>query len=991
MAATIQTIETPKRWRAQDTSGNNNHGQIYSGRALEFDGVTDYLTVPDSSSYKLTDNVTVSFWSNMTTNDGWDSVFGHSSGFSNGLWLAFDAAGQLNCQLEGVVAHASFGSTVNAQENTWYRCVMTYSSSSGGVLYMNGQSVGTCSAAGAITQPSGAYQIGFTDTEYYFEGWLSDLQVWDSVWTADDVAFDYANPEQLALNKGGTSLTESNLKLWYPMNDGHRGQQSYVLDASNTGLGDVTSSLTSWSTGTDVFETLTSSGLDVTSAINSSGNGRMITNSGIVCAVGDIFKITFDVTFNGGQIQGPKLKTAVDGTDLTTTLGYITGSDSYTYYLNCIAAGTGGLFFYSNDTSTDFSMNNIKVYRVNNKNHATTVFYGDELNTQANAVTPEHSSASEANDAANWTNVGMAAGTFGSSTDNETQGTYSLRMVVNSNGDYAHTNFTTTIVGRTYRMQWDRRITNHDADSKVDFKVGTSAEDSTNGILNSFTSDDATTSVVGEYIDFVATATTTFFTIRESGDGNDADLYLDNLSLREIGTATGWTDADQQLDIPQTALQSYNQLAWFSGTNGNYVALDSDIDTGSNSWSFSFWIFNKDSGQSFDFILGKNTSLNLTLDNNSDRKLYYRDADTDYNALSDEVIPQGEWVHIVVTATGDTSMLAYINGEAQTSITSMQDSGAADTQLIVNRFMAGYSVSEYESLGCITEISYYNDVLTQAEVNDLYNDGKAKDADEASGNGNLVGYWRNNGLAEWKDRKGSNDANTNSVTETILQQAGVDASRDCQGFLMNRQKDTNALNIYHDNTTDINQGVLTKGAESPLTEAQLEEFSISMWVKVFDKDIANDPLINITIDDAAHFTTSYHSDEDIYFTYEIGGTAVRYQTNTYNLLTQNEWSHVVFVCKYAEGTDTDKVKIYINGKFRTSTAAGQTTSTTSPSNNNSMWIGCESIKGTKFNGMIDDVLIYTGTLSDGLTSPSDGDTAKEEVKRNYNAGKRSHR
>ena len=51
-------------------------------------------------------------------------------------------------------------------------------------------------------------------------------------------------------------------------------------------------------------------------------------------------------------------------------------------------------------------------------------------------------------------------------------------------------------------------------------------------------------------------------------------------------------------------------------------------------------------------------------------------------------------------------------------------------------------------------------VLTQAEVNDLYNDGKAKSALEASGSGNLVGYWRNNGLAEWKDLKGSNDVNT---------------------------------------------------------------------------------------------------------------------------------------------------------------------------------------------------------------------------------------
>ena len=43
MPATIQTIQKPTRARALDTSGNNNHGQIYSGRALEFDGVSDYF------------------------------------------------------------------------------------------------------------------------------------------------------------------------------------------------------------------------------------------------------------------------------------------------------------------------------------------------------------------------------------------------------------------------------------------------------------------------------------------------------------------------------------------------------------------------------------------------------------------------------------------------------------------------------------------------------------------------------------------------------------------------------------------------------------------------------------------------------------------------------------------------------------------------------------------------------------------------------------
>ena len=51
---------------------------------------------------------------------------------------------------------------------------------------------------------------------------------------------------------------------------------------------------------------------------------------------------------------------------------------------------------------------------------------------------------------------------------------------------------------------------------------------------------------------------------------------MDNLKVVEVGTASGWTDADQQLDIPQTALQSYNQLAWFDGHNQHVRIDDND-------------------------------------------------------------------------------------------------------------------------------------------------------------------------------------------------------------------------------------------------------------------------------------------------------------------------------------------------------------------------------------------------------------------------------
>jgi len=55
---------------AHDSSGNNNHGTIHGaswtdgkfGKAISFDGVDDYVEVPDSPSLKITDAITIAAW-----------------------------------------------------------------------------------------------------------------------------------------------------------------------------------------------------------------------------------------------------------------------------------------------------------------------------------------------------------------------------------------------------------------------------------------------------------------------------------------------------------------------------------------------------------------------------------------------------------------------------------------------------------------------------------------------------------------------------------------------------------------------------------------------------------------------------------------------------------------------------------------------------------------------------------------------------------------
>ena len=294
MTATIQTIETPKRWRAQDTSGNNNHGQIYSGRALEFDGVGDNLTVAANTEVegltKFTASpFTCSLW--LYINDADDRATHHVIGTSaaavpHTLGIYYKSSSGVHSFFtrpkndknyflftedgSGGTQDNQEGKNINGLLKTWLRCTIVNTNDSNRTLnlYINGQLFGyvdkdTVRGVDQTTDDVDETTYSQSDDElhlthigapysgavYGLDGMMSDFQIWDTAWTADDVAFDYANPEQLALNRGGTSLTESNLKLWYPMNDGHRGQQSYVLDASNVGLGDEMLTNGDFSTG----------------------------------------------------------------------------------------------------------------------------------------------------------------------------------------------------------------------------------------------------------------------------------------------------------------------------------------------------------------------------------------------------------------------------------------------------------------------------------------------------------------------------------------------------------------------------------------------------------------------------------------------------------------------------------------------------------------------------------------------------------------------
>ena len=1393
-----------------ESFGNNNHGQIYSGRALEFDGVSDYLTA-DSAASIVNSDFTVAFWIKPVLGLGggvggravWSS---HVSAASNRNIIYIDSSTD---KLQHLGIGVETANTTTALTASWQRCIMVVEGATW-TVYRNGVADGAITIHTVSTDSNllsiGQEYDGASVPSDFYSGLMSDFQMWDALWTADDVAFDYANPEQLALNRGGTSLTESNLKLWYPMNDGHRGQQSYILDASNTGLGDDVVSNgdfnSSFSAGLASGWTNdnTATVSEETSIVKSGSAQRVSATSGkgisqsFTTLVGITYKYTCSVYVISGTVR---FLFDNSGNDVEVYHSDTGEWKDLTLYCTTVITGPTMRVWTSGGGTSEFIVDNISCKPVNDKNHATTVFYGDDLWTEVDnsligsgtlsnegtntgpstssvTLTVDGTAATEAvfldrpvyNDEGKFigictarnsnTEIVFGGGIFTSIEENDelfTQPNWATQYDLSrsfaligestaaNNGvlleaasnresslmylsDASPLN-TDLTVGRTYRFSadfatdvvvgtsvtpnvYDNASTNGgssitsltDIISNGNFETGSSsgtsrvwtdwiqidsgagdieeevsshrqgtrcpkmttstvdvhihqsyasavagdqylltywskgdgtvgarhqvydntntaniiahANNNSQNISTSwkktsvqFTVPASCTSIriklssphvdgvcyiddvtcvkfVERTIDFTAGhATNCFFYLTNMNHGNDklttntfeggsdgealsdwtahgsstptveddtayagdqsakiittgdddgiksktfttitgerhsidfwvkpdsgmtkiqmtvtqgdgsgnnlifgkniaadsagnyevtvsgldeetnpqagggtwyhvkaayiessggssAQLYIlteedqsgtktwyidncytyafdtvaiDNIALKEVGTATGWTEADQQLDIPQTALQSYNQLAWFSDVDASYVSIanhdDFSFGDGSDDSAFSIsaWVYLNEAGVKNAIISkdeGSKREWAFVVTNSNQLRGWVYDEDASAyqsrasaTSVTDEHV--GKWFHAVMTYNGvggsnaGAGMKVYLNGE---QVDTLDVDGG--TYVAMENDLDGIVTigdnpvnGDYELGGSVTEVSIWGTELSQAEVNELYNDGKALDATTHSEKTNIKGYWRNNGLATWTNinNPGTHDGTpTANLTETLLQQAGVDASRDCQGFLMNRQKDTNALNL----TTNTIVSGIGDGDNVNIPgriDLGTSDFSISFWAYKF-QDWSGQWIIGQWEDDSNRwYLRGGEGSPPKFQIYALkGGTAVLLDYDTTSLDGADyleNWIHVV--CAVDRSAE---IKWYINGDL-TSTgtvdgsgeeASGQEgTSLTLSGDANIGWFEHTSFDDHHFNGKIDDVMIYDKYLS------------APEVKRNYNAGKRSHR
>ena len=206
-----------------DLSGNSNVGKLFTGKALDFNGSTDSVVL--SSDITLTDEFTIAFNIYKST-DGIEMVLGNTT-LSNKV-------GYLNNgkYFIRVVNGGSSDNTISFDLSQWSRVVITRDSSNKVDISINGSSKVRLFSDSAQAGNSVWNEFGTSNGIQYLNGNLSDLQIYNKAWTAEDIAFDYNNPNHLAIDNPDTDLVVTNLKGYWALSE---GAGSIAYDSSGEG------------------------------------------------------------------------------------------------------------------------------------------------------------------------------------------------------------------------------------------------------------------------------------------------------------------------------------------------------------------------------------------------------------------------------------------------------------------------------------------------------------------------------------------------------------------------------------------------------------------------------------------------------------------------------------------------------------------------------------------------------------------------------------
>ncbi len=186
-----------------DTSGNANNGTLQNGptwvtngkfgKALQFDGANDRVSIPDSNSLDLTTGMTVEAWVYPTSSlSGWDAIV--IKEYSSGLIYSLFANGDGNIPQTLIASNntpykAAGGTALPL--NKWTHVASTFDGSNIR-LYLNGTQAKATAFNGSIQKSNLGLFLGgssFLSNEG-FPGMIDEVRIYNRALSASEIATD---------------------------------------------------------------------------------------------------------------------------------------------------------------------------------------------------------------------------------------------------------------------------------------------------------------------------------------------------------------------------------------------------------------------------------------------------------------------------------------------------------------------------------------------------------------------------------------------------------------------------------------------------------------------------------------------------------------------------------------------------------------------------------------------------------------------------------
>ena len=270
MSVTISKTNKPLNPRAKDLSPKGyNRASLYSGKALDFDGVNDQVNVTTSDVDFGANDFSVTAIANWTgANVDGKLAYAERGTTPSALasWqIRTDGAGNMKFQTNtasGGWKEVSF-SGVEAILNKGLTHLTFVRIGSSVTLYINGALYGSGSGiASTLDAANGNFCIGNRiGSANYWNGLIGQYKIFNTALTAAQVSDLYNNPEKIVPD----GVADSALKLWLPMmegagttaydgsGNGNHGTINGATWVSGVGSPVAQTALVSWNKGTNLL------------------------------------------------------------------------------------------------------------------------------------------------------------------------------------------------------------------------------------------------------------------------------------------------------------------------------------------------------------------------------------------------------------------------------------------------------------------------------------------------------------------------------------------------------------------------------------------------------------------------------------------------------------------------------------------------------------------------------------------------------------------